>query len=89
MLYRTQIQLTRTQFTALTAAAARRGEPMAAVIRGIGDELAARGGASDENRTRARALAAVGRFRSGRRDVSRRHEANLAEAIAAGIFESL
>jgi len=81
MLYRTQIQLTRAQVTALKSVAARRGASMAAVIREVVDELVARGASSGEDRTRARALAAVGRFRSGRRDVSRRHDAYLAEAI--------
>jgi predicted DNA-binding ribbon-helix-helix protein len=80
-LYRTQIQLTGAQVTALKAVAARRGVSMAAVIRDVVDELVARGVASDGNRTRARALAAVGRFRSGRRDVSRRHDDYLSEAF--------
>jgi len=81
MMYRTQIQLTRAQVTALKAVAARRGASMAAVVREVVDELVARGAASGEDRRRARALGAVGRFRSGRRDVSRRHDAYLAEAI--------
>lgn len=82
MLYRTQIQLTKAQVSALKAEAARRGQSMAAVIRDAVDQLAVQGAASTADRRRARALAAVGRFRSGRRDVSARHDAYLAEAIA-------
>jgi hypothetical protein len=82
MLYRTQIQLTKAQVSALKAEAARRGQSMAAVIRDAVDQLAVQGAASAADRRRARALAAVGRFRSGRGDVSVRHDAYLAEAIA-------
>jgi hypothetical protein len=82
MLYRTQIQLTKAQVSALKAEAARRGQSMAAVIRDAVDQLAVQGAASTADRRRARALAAVGRFRSGRGDVSVRHDAYLAEAIA-------
>jgi hypothetical protein len=82
MLYRTQIQLTKAQVSALKAEAARRGQSMAAVIRDAVDQFAVQGAASTADRRRARALAAVGRFRSGHGDVSVRHDAYLAEAIA-------
>jgi len=80
MLHRTQVQLTRAQVTTLKTLAARRGVSMAAVIRDVVDDLAERQAVSGQERRRQRALEAVGRFQSGRRDVSRRHDAHLAEA---------
>jgi len=81
MLYRTQVQLTRAQVTALKTMAARRGLSMAAIIRDVVDDMVERQAVSGQERRRQRALEAVGRFRSGHRDVSRRHDAHLAEAI--------
>ena len=81
MLYRTQVQLTRAQVTALKTMAARRGLSMAAIIRDVVDDMVERQGVSGQERRRQRALEAVGRFRSGHRDVSRRHDAHLAAAI--------
>lgn len=81
MLHRTQIQLTGAQVAALKAVAARRGMSMAAVIRDVVDDLVQQQAAVGTGRRVQRALAAVGRFGSGQRDVSRRHDAHLAEAF--------
>jgi len=81
MLHRTQIQLTRAQIAALKAVAARRRVSMAAVVRDAVDDAVGRQPDTGQERRRQRALEVVGRFRSGRRDVSQRHDAHLAEAF--------
>jgi hypothetical protein len=55
---------------------------MAAVIRDVVDDMVWRQIEPVDERRRQRALEAVGRFRSGRRDVSRRHDAHLAELFS-------
>jgi hypothetical protein len=77
---RTQIQLTESQMAALRRLADARGTSLAQLIRMAVDELVARGPDHAEQ-TRARALAIVGQFTSGCRDVSRHHDRYLAEAI--------
>ena len=52
---------------------------MADVIRGSVDVLLAQHEGSDDERRRSRALGAAGRFRSGRRDLAKRHDRHLAE----------
>ena len=77
---RTQIQLPEDAMRALKLLAAERETSIAALVREAVDQLvASRRVASVEDR-RARALAAVGRFRSGRRDLSTRHDEHFAEA---------
>lgn len=81
-LIRTQIQLTEEQFAALKALAAAQGISMAELIRrGVNLVLESPGQVSHAERIR-RAIAAAGRFRSGLRDLSVRHDEYLAEAFA-------
>ncbi len=78
---RTQVQLKDEQVRALKELAAARGASMAELIRQSVDAfvLASRG--VDEEERRRRAIAAAGRFRSGRSDVSSEHDRHLAEAF--------
>ncbi|MBC7106717.1 MAG: ribbon-helix-helix domain-containing protein [Firmicutes bacterium] len=79
---RTQIQLTEEQFAALKALAAAQGISMAELIRrGVNLVLESPGQLSHAERIR-RAIAVAGRFRSGLRDLSVRHDEYLAEAFA-------
>lgn len=76
---RTQIQLTEEQAENVKRVAAERGISMAEVIReGIDRVLADEGRADRWDR----ALAATGKFHSGLRDVSERHDEYLAEDFA-------
>jgi Ribbon-helix-helix protein, copG family len=78
---RTQIQLTERQARELKRIAAKEDISMAEVVRRAVDakirEAAA--GVPWEERVR-RAMAAMGKFRSGLKDVSKRHDRYLAEA---------
>jgi len=78
---RTQIQITEKQSKALKGIAARRGVSVAEVVREAVEQKIRSAGieVSREERIR-RALAAMNRFRSGKRDVSERHDDYLAEA---------
>jgi len=76
---RTQIQLTEEQSRALKKVAAARGESMAEVIRRAVDGVIRSGIALPADEKKKRALDIVGKFKSGRRDVSKRHDAYLAE----------
>jgi hypothetical protein len=74
---RTQVQLTAEQAESLRRVAARRGISVSALVReGVERVL----GDDQPDRRMERALAAVGRFASGKRDVSREHDRDLAEA---------
>jgi hypothetical protein len=75
---RTQVQLTDEQARALRRVAAERGVSMAAVIRELLDESLA----APRDAQRLRARAAIGRFASGRRTVSREHDEELADAFS-------
>ncbi len=80
---RTQIQLKEEQVRVLKKLAAARGVSMAELIRQSVDALIRSStgiGISDEERRR-RAIAAAGRFRSGRSDVSSDHDRHLVEAF--------
>ena len=78
---RTQIQLTEAQAKKVKEIADHRGVSMAEVIRdAIDGVIRSKGGALLEDR-RARALEIVGKFRSGRKDVAKKHDAYLAEAF--------
>ncbi len=79
---RTQVQLTDAQAARLRALAAHEGISIAEVVRRLVDEagLPATGASRDERRQRA--IDAIGRFASGRSDVSSRHDTHLAEAYA-------
>ena len=77
---RTQIQLTEEQARKVKKIAASRGVSMAEVIRDAVEEAirSNAGTLSEERRTRA--LEIAGKFRSGKKDVSKKHDAYLAEA---------
>jgi hypothetical protein len=76
---RTQVQLSDQQSRALKATAAARGVSIAEVIRQALDQhLGAQVGES----RRQRAIRAIGGYRSGRHDVSVRHDDHLADAFA-------
>jgi hypothetical protein len=79
---RTQIQLTEDQAAQLRAMAARLDVSLSEMVR----RLVAQAGRSmpgpTEEEDRARALAVIGRFASGRGDVSTDHDRHLAEAFA-------
>jgi hypothetical protein len=81
IMVRTQIQLTERQARELKRMAAREGVSMAEVIRRAVDAKIHEGAAEVpwEERVR-RAMAATGTFRSGLKDVSKRHDRYVAEA---------
>jgi hypothetical protein len=80
---RTQVQLTEEQAAALRAMAARANVSVAALIRQGVAQLVGQGGSGGGEQRRARALQVVGRFASGRKDVSERHDEHLAEALGS------
>lgn len=77
---RTQVQLTETQFRTLRQLATDRGTSVAALIRESVDLLVRSAGLVDDEEQRRRALAVVGRFRSGRSDLASEHDLYLGEA---------
>ncbi len=78
---RTQIQLTKEQVKAIKRVAAAQGESLAAVVRRAVDMMLAAAPAEAREDQRKRALEIVGKFRSGKSDVSTRHDSHLAEAF--------
>jgi Arc/MetJ-type ribon-helix-helix transcriptional regulator len=76
---RTQIQLTREQFEAVKRMAASRNLSSAEVVRQAIEALLKSRSGLGEGHKRSRALKAAGAFRSGRHDVSKNHDAYLAE----------
>ena len=81
MMRRKQTQLTARQTQLIRREASRRGLSDAALIRSLVDELERVGARRVADDRWERALAAVGRFRSGRKDVSRDHDRHLADAF--------
>jgi len=79
---RTQIQLTEQQAAALKALAAQRGLSMAELIR-QGLTVLLETAAASRNAQQERGLSVVGRFHSGRSDISARHDDYLAEDFRA------
>ena len=79
---RTQIQLTEEQSRTLKSLAARRGVPVAELIRQSVDSYIRSSIGLDDQERRRRAIAAAGKFRSGQTDVSVDHDRYLAEAYA-------
>jgi hypothetical protein len=77
---RTQIQLTQEQVKAVKAIAALGNMSSAEVIRQAIDRLVKSRSVVDEKLKRSRALRIAGMFRSGTHDVSKNHDAYLAEA---------
>ena len=77
---RTQIQLTEAQAKAVKKAAMEEGTSVAEVIRRAVERMAeARPKISAQERVR-RAIEIAGKFRSGKKDISRKHDEYLAEA---------
>jgi Arc/MetJ-type ribon-helix-helix transcriptional regulator len=77
---RTQIQLTEAQARAVKRAAMKEGTSAAEVIRRAVEKMAeARPKISAQERVR-RAIEIAGKFRFGKKDVSRKHDEYLAEA---------
>ena len=78
---RTQIQLTEAQFAAIRARVKGEDRSLTDVIRGLVDELHAGGARPGIEGRRRRALASTGKLGAkGPRDLSRHHDAHLAEA---------
>ena len=81
---RKQVQFTRRQIAGIHGEARRRKTSDAAVVRRAVDQLLAGGKSASAGAEQvSRALATVGRFASGRRDVSREHDRELADAFEA------
>lgn len=78
---RKQIQLTARQASALRKEAARRKTSDAAIVREAVDLWLRAQGHGEANDRWRRAMAVVGAFASGREDVSREHDRELAEAF--------
>ncbi|MGH2728350.1 MAG: CopG family transcriptional regulator [Actinomycetota bacterium] len=79
MKQRTQIQLDPEQAADLKRVAERRGVSMAAVVRDALDAYIARMPGDDERVDRA--MSVVGRFSSGRQEVSERHDDEFVDAV--------
>jgi hypothetical protein len=76
---RTQIQLTEEQAKAVKAMAKAQGISTAEVIRRAITVLLESSILFDDSTKHRRALGVVGRFRSGQHDISKKHDAYLAE----------
>lgn len=77
---RTQIQLTEEQAKAIKTLAMKRNTSVAELIRRSVDELLQKAVGTELAERRRRALAAAGRFHSGKTDISTNHDDYLAEA---------
>ena len=78
---RTQIQLTNEQYQSLKRMAQVEGIPMAELVRRGVDKILKSSVAISEEELRQSALEIAGRFHSGKKDISERHDDYLAEAI--------
>jgi hypothetical protein len=76
---RTQIQLTKAQAAAIKSLSEQRSISMAETVRQAIEQLAEQAVHSFSQERRARALAAVGKFRSGDADLSAHHDSYLAD----------
>lgn len=76
---RTQIQLTEKQAKALKRMASDRHVSMAELVREAVDSIVKSGQFPDEREKWERAASVVGKYRSGKRDISVRHDKYLAE----------
>jgi Arc/MetJ-type ribon-helix-helix transcriptional regulator len=80
---RTQIQLTEEQVNSLKRLANKLHVSLAELVReGVDAVLRSSGETTEEERKR-RAIAAAGRFRSGSRDLSTKHDAHLVKAFGS------
>jgi Arc/MetJ-type ribon-helix-helix transcriptional regulator len=77
---RTQVQLTEQQHLRLRALAAERGLSISQLVRDGVDNVLAQIEEGAQGHRAQRAIAAAGRFHSGRRDVARRHDDYLVTA---------
>ena len=77
---RTQIQLTEDQAKAIKKIAAAQGVSVAELIRRAVDGAIKSGVTMDTMERQKRAIEIVGEFRSGRRNVSKKHDEYLVEA---------
>jgi hypothetical protein len=82
LMVRTQIQLTDEQSRALKSLAAQREVPVAELIRQSVDSFMRSSIGLDERERRRRAMAAAGKFRSSKSDVSISHDRYFTEAYA-------
>lgn len=78
---RTQIQLTEEQAKTLKRMAHARHLSIAELIRQAVDGFIKTGGAMDSEERRQRAIAIVGRFGSGEKDISQKHDDYLVDAF--------
>jgi hypothetical protein len=78
---RTQIQLTEEQVKALKKIALSRHLSIAEIIRQAVDTVIRSNIVVDVEERRKRAIDVVGRFSSGKRDISRKHDTYLVEAF--------
>jgi len=78
---RTQIQLTNEQYQSLKRMAQVEGIPMAELVRRGVDKILKSSVAISEEELRQSALEIAGRFHSGKKDLSDKHDDYLAEAI--------
>jgi Arc/MetJ-type ribon-helix-helix transcriptional regulator len=78
---RTQIQLTDEQHSALKRLAESKRVSMAELVRQGVDEVLKSGITVSDGELRKRALEIVGRFNSGKSDISEKHDEYFAEAI--------
>ena len=78
---RTQIQLTEEQIEGVRRIARVRHVSIARIIREAVDNIIRLGVAVGSEERRKRALSAVGKFSSGRRDISKEHDKYLSEAF--------
>lgn len=78
---RTQIQLTEKQVNTLKNLAASRNLSIAELIRRAVDNLIKSNSELDIEERKRRAIEIAGRFRSGKRDISAKHDRYLVEAI--------
>lgn len=76
---RKQIQFTRQQLAALRRESRRRHVSESAVVREAVDRWLGAKGESDRHERFARALSVVGAFRSGKHDIAREHDRELAD----------
>ncbi len=79
---RTQIQLTEEQSRALKSLAARRGVSVAELIRQSVDSFIRSSAGLDDRERRRRAIAAAGKYRSGKKDVAVNHDDYLTRAFS-------
>ena len=77
---RTQIQLTETQARAVKKAAMEEGTSVAEVIRRAVEKMVESKPKMNTQEKIRRAMAMAGKYRSGKKDVSRKHDQYLAEA---------